>query len=79
MDDHVRIDLKMTPTTIDPSLYYQFEDDRLVWINGIYVDDLLRAGKDEWKTHSDAILERFEITGNQQVPFTFAGMNITEC
>ena len=29
LDDHVRIDLKMTPIIIDPSLYYQFEDDQL--------------------------------------------------
>ena len=47
-------------------------------INGSYVDDLLRAGTDEWKTHPDATLERFETTGNQQAPFTFAGMHITE-
>ena len=47
LDDHVQIDLKITPTIIDPFLYCQFEDDHLVGINGSYVDDLLRAGTDE--------------------------------
>ena len=68
----------MNPTIIDPSLYGTFDDDQLLGINGSYVNDLLRAGTDEWKTHSDAIFERFETTKNQQAPFTFAGMHITE-
>ena len=78
LDDHVQIDLKMTPITIDPSLYCQFEDNKLIRINGRYVDDLFRAGTDEWKTHSDTTHERFETTGNQQALFTFTGMHITE-
>ena len=68
----------MTHTIIDPSLYYQLEDDKLVRINGVYVSDLLRAETDERQTHSDATLERFETAENQQTPFTFAGMHITE-
>ena len=78
LDDHAQINSNMTPTIVDPSLYCQFEDDRFVGINGAYVDDLLRAGMNEWQTHSDATLEQFETTGNQQAPFTFAGMHITE-
>ena len=78
LDDHVQIDLKMTPIIIDPSLYCQFEDDQIVGINGSYVDDLLQAGTNEQQTHADATFERFETTGNQQAPFTFAGMHITE-
>ena len=68
----------MIPTIIGPSLYCQFEDGRLVGFNGSYVDDLLQAVTDEWKTHSDSTLERFETTGNQQAPFIFVGMLITE-
>ena len=41
LDDHMQIDLKMTPIVIDPSLYCQFEDYRLVGIHGNYVYDLL--------------------------------------
>ena len=47
LDDHVQIDLKMIPTIIDLSFNCQFEDKRLVRINGSYVDDLLRAGMGE--------------------------------
>ena len=68
----------MSPPIIDPSLNFQFEDDQLVGSNGSYVDDIFRQGTDEWQTHSDATLERFETTGNQQEPFAFAWMHITE-
>ena len=68
----------MIPTILDPSLDCQCEDDRLVRINGSYVDDLLRAGMDEWQIPSDATLERFGTTANKQAPFTFAGMHVTE-
>ena len=78
LDDHVQIDLKMTPNIIDPSLYCQFDDDQLAGVNGSYVHDLLREGTDEWKNYSDATLERFETTGNQKAPLTVAGMQITE-
>ena len=47
-------------------------------INRSYTDGLFRAGTDEWESHSDAKPERFETTGNQQEPLTFAGMHITE-
>ena len=30
------------------------------------------------KNHSDATFERFETAGNQQAPFIFAGIHITE-
>ena len=68
----------MIPTIIDPCLYFQFEDEQLVGINGSEVDDLLRAGTNERRTYSDYTLERFETIGNQQAPFTFAGIYIIE-
>ena len=71
-------DLKMTPTLIDPPLYCQFEDDQLVGINGSYTDDLPLTETNGWKTHSDATFERFKIAGNQQAPFTLAGVHIAE-
>ena len=48
----------MTPTIIDPFLYWQFEDNQHVEIYGRYVDDLVQAGTKEKKAHSDATLER---------------------
>ena len=50
----------------------------LMGINRSCVDELLQAGTDEWKTHSDATLERSKTTGNQQAPFKFSGIHITE-
>ena len=47
-------------------------------INGSYVDDLLQGGADEWRTHSDATLERFETFRSQKEQFTFSGLDITE-
>ena len=47
-------------------------------MNISYVNELLQTGTNECKTHSDDTLERFGATRNQQAPFTFAGMYITE-
>ena len=68
----------MTSTITDPSLYRQFEDEQLMGINGSFVNELLRAGTDEWQTHSDATPGRFETTGNEQEPLKFAGIHIIE-
>ena len=78
LDEHVQINLKMTSSIIHTSLYCKFEDDRVVQINGNYTDNLLRQGTGEWQTHSDAILEQLKAAENQQAPFTFAEMHITE-
>ena len=43
-DDHIPIDLEMTHTIIDPSLYCKFENSQSIGINGSYVDDLLPTG-----------------------------------
>ena len=78
LDDHFQMDLEMTPTIIDPSLYCKFEGNQLVDFNDSYVDDLPRAGTEEWKTQAGETLERFETTGNEQPSFNFAGMHITQ-
>ena len=39
MDDHVLIYLEMTPTIIDPSLYYNFESNQITKVNGSYTGD----------------------------------------
>ena len=78
LDDHIQIDLRIVPTIIDPPLHCQLKDNQLLGINGNYVDDLLRTGMNEWQTHSDVTVEQFGTTENQQKPFTFAGMHITE-
>ena len=68
----------MTPTIINPSLYYCFEDDQLVGMIESCIDDLVIAETSEWLSHSDATLGRLEANVNLRAPFTFAGMHITQ-
>ena len=78
MDDHVQIDLEMTRAIFDLSLYCLFKEDHIIGINGSYIDDVLRAGINEWLSQADATLDRFMTTGNEPPLFTFAGMQIRD-
>ena len=71
------MELKMTPTVIDACLYFQFRSGELIGINGSYVDDLLHSGNGDFKSISDSTLSRLEISGNEEIPFSFAGILIT--
>ena len=42
------------------------------------VDDLIRAGNDEFRDWCEPTHERFETGGDEELPITFAGINITE-
>ena len=66
----------MTPTVVDPSLYYLFRSGELIGINGSYIDDLLRGGNNESESIIHVTLGRFETSGNEDTPPTFAGINI---
>ena len=47
-------------------------------VNSSYVDDLLRAGTNEFKKGSSKTYRYFETSGEQQqLPLAFAGLNIT--
>ena len=74
----MQIYLEIIFTTIYSSLHCRFEDDQPIVIDGSFVNDLLRAETEEWQTGSNAAIERFEKTGNELLPFTFAGIHITE-
>ena len=77
LNRHLREDLNLQPTKADPSLYFSFRDDKLVGIHGSYVDDLLRSGDSEFKEFCEATHRRFETSGDEDLPVTFAGFNIT--
>ena len=64
LDDHVKIDLKMTPTIIDLSLYCQFEDDTLWESTGVMPTTFSVYERLNGKAHSDGTLEQFETTEN---------------
>ena len=57
-------------------MYLHFEDDKLVNINGTYVDDLLRCGTPEFEELSKLTYEKFKTTGTEDLTLTFAGLNI---
>ena len=66
----------MEPSNADPSLYFKFDGNILIGMNGTYVDDLLRCGLPEFESMVQKTYERFETTGTEELPFTFAGINI---
>ena len=72
----MQYDLNMIRRIIDPCLYFLFRSGNLVGINGSYVDDLLRAGSDEFKSIVDRTLPRFETSGNDELPVIFASIHI---
>ena len=78
LDDHIQVDMVMTPGSIDLSLYFKFEDDQIIGLNGSCANDLLRIETSEWMTLADATLERFETAGSDQYTLTFTGVYITE-
>lgn len=60
----------------DPAVYTLKKDGILICINANYVDDLLRAGTEEFcmecrKTHS-----KFEMKDEENPPFFFAGFRV---
>lgn len=75
-DKHLVKEINLKPTVTDPSLYFSFSDENLIGINGSYVDDLLRAGRSEFKSLCNRTHERIKRSVNDSPPFTFAGYNI---
>ena len=64
------------PAVIDSCLYFLSRSSELIRVNGSYVDDLLRAGNDRFKSIVNRKLERFETSRNDDVSITFAGIHI---
>ena len=75
---HLVDDLHLIPTKTDPSLYFAHANGEIIGLSGSYVDDLLRAGTPEFRTSSSRTHVRFETTGDEDPPFTFAGFNIAK-
>ncbi len=67
----------MEATKTNPALYINVEDGQLVGQNAKYVDDLLRAGKAEFREHCRVTHSRFEISEEDDLPCDFAGFKIS--
>ena len=70
-------DLNLQPTKADPSLYFSFRDSNLVGIHWYYVNDLLHAGDAKFRKRFQLTHERFETSGDEEIPINFAGLHIT--
>ena len=68
----------MSPTIIDQSLFCQYKDYQLIGIHESRVEDLLRVGTDNSKTHYNENPEQFETTERQQLPISSAQMYVTD-
>ena len=49
LDNHLINELNTQPIIADPSLYFHFENDRLIGINGTYEDNIPRCSTTEFK------------------------------
>jgi hypothetical protein len=74
---HHTDDLKMKHTKGDFSLFFKHVANRLVGLSGSFVDDLVRAGTLNFKTHSSAETQsRFDIKHPTEKDFNFTGIEI---
>ena len=78
LHEHLTNKLELVPIKSDPSLYFSFLRGELVGINGSNVDDLLRAGIEEFRSVSQKTHQHFESSGEDTIPFTFAGFNVSK-
>ena len=67
----------MVPTVTDASLYFSFRRGELIGMNGSYVDDLLRAGTQQFKELCQKTHNSFETSGDDNLPLTFAGLTVS--
>lgn len=68
--------LGLQSTATDLSFFYHTPEDSLQGLMGVYVDDSLSAGTDEFLTLTDKIAEEFESKPRESPPFQFAGVQI---
>ena len=54
-----------------------FSSDEFIGVDGSYVDDLLRAGDNHFRSIVDKTLHRFYTGGNEMAPTTSAGIHIS--
>lgn len=77
LNKHLINDLHLEPTRCDPSLYFSIRQGELIGINGTYVNGLLRAGTREFRSVCELTNKKFETSGCEVPPFTFAGFRIS--
>lgn len=76
MDEHLRRDIGMIQSKLDPALYTLRVKNELKGILASYVDDLLCAGKQEMRDASLKMRETFEMDDETTTPIEFTGVII---
>lgn len=62
LDHHHREDLGMTSSNLDAKFYYLLENKVLVGLSGTDVDDLFRAGNQQFRQHTTKTTDKFDMT-----------------
>ena len=68
---HHREDLGMSSLRSDPALYTLITNGVLKGLSGGYVNDLIRAGNQDFKDVSKKTNDRFEMAEDQKLPCSF--------
>ena len=74
---HLTKDMEMNTTVGELSLFIKHVDKKLIGMTGIYVDDSLLCGNDEFLKASDKSLETFESREREMDNTLFAGVKVT--
>lgn len=69
-------ELGLVPKKTDRSFCLLFHNNKLVNLHGSYIDDLLRAGDEEYSKLCIHTQERFEMNREESLSVTFSGFNI---
>ena len=75
-DKHVKQDLEMEPTEVDPSLYIKKSNGQLSGLLGSYVDDCLHGGDEEFQDLTEKTLQRFDSRPREWDNVEFLGVSI---
>ena len=66
----------MTQSVTGPCMYLSLKNEKLIGINGAYVDDLLRCGSPVFEDLCKVTYDRFKTNGTEELPLTSAGLNM---
>lgn len=66
----------MTPFLFDSSLYNLCKNGELIGLSREYIDDLLPAGSQEFRSATQKNLECFRMGEDEHIPCTFSGVSL---
>ena len=74
--NYLKNDLKMSQTSLDISLFFKMISGKLAGMSGMYVDDGIHAGNDEFLKLCDKTEEKFKSKPREMRGFTFAWVRV---